>query len=111
MFIEVKRITTTGRGTSNEKPLIQLELIKISDIKACRHWHIGKNDAPVAYEQTLLIMEGGKQGEDKPAVDENNYMDRDNFSQNKKVPTILIQEKYEAFRDRLSTRVPVNKCD
>lgn len=106
MFIEVERITTTGRGTENEKPLVQLELINISTIKACRHWHVGKNEPKPNYSQTILIMDNG--GGQKQEINENNYMNRGDI---KKPSTILIKEKYESFRDRLCTKVPVNKIN
>lgn len=108
MFIEVERITTTGRSTENERPLVQLELINISTIKACRHWYVGKNKPDPGYPQTMLIMDIEKAIKLND-IDANNYMHRD--EKKYKVSTILIKEKYESFRDRLCTKVPVNKVN
>jgi len=107
MFIEVQRITTTGRGTPNEKELCQLELINIGTIRACRHWHVGKGKGNPGYDQTILIMGAPFKNEE---INEHNFsLDKDFSSNKEKVSTILIKEKYEHFRDRLSCKVPVNK--
>lgn len=106
MFIEVQRITTIGRGTIHEKELCQLELINIGTIRACRHWHVGKGKEKPGYDQTILIMGTPFKSEE---INEHNFsMDKD-LGQKEKVSTILIKEKYEDFRDRLSCKVPVNK--
>lgn len=103
MFIEVERITTTGRGTDNEKPLIQLETINVNTIHAFRHWHVGKLKPAPGYDMTILIMKPADSKPEEP-INENNYMNRE---VKKSASTIMIKEKYEHFRDRLSTKVPV----
>ena len=110
MFIEVQRITTTGRGTENEKPLIQLETININTIHAFRHWHVGKKQADPGYDMTILIMEQPKSNKQEE-INEDNYMNRDSIVNKKSAPTIMIKEKYELFRDRLATKVQLRVLD
>ncbi len=105
MFIEVERITTTGRGTENERPLVQLETINVTDIHAFRHWHVGKRQPDPGYDMTILIMEP-PETKKKEVIDSNNYMNRDTIEK-KNTSTIMIKEKYESFRDRLATKVPI----
>lgn len=87
-LVEIKRIISDRE--SNVNTVSRLETIEASDIKGFRAWHKGPKDAAIKGDITILKVK-----------------DKDDPSD--RVKTILIEEKYEDFVNRMSHRVEIKK--
>lgn len=89
-FIEVKRIVTNKMGEKVTVP----ETIAVAEVKTFRPWHKGINDK-FKGDATLVVL----YNKNKVTGDGSEENDEKNLN------TMLINEKYEDLRDRLSGRV------
>lgn len=88
-FIKVQRILNDNDSVNAK---VQSETININDIKGFRSWHKGKNDAHIKGDITLVVMKSTIKIKD---------------SEERKPQTILINEKYEDFEERISQRTTI----
>ena len=97
-FIEVNRVLSDKDTKINTST--QPESIDVSIIESFRGWHKGKNDIGIKGELTLLILKDreNKNPESNSGAEEKN-----------RVRTMLIQESYKDFLNRMSARVVVRK--
>lgn len=100
-FIEIKRIVSDENKMNSAS--VQPESIDISLIESFRGWHKGKNDHGISGEMTLLVL---KDKEKKESSFEKVWE-----IGKPKVRTILIEESYSMFLDRMSARVVVRRLE
>lgn len=87
-FIEIKKVISDKESGVNVSS--RPEGIDISDIKGFRPWHKGKKDNEISGEMTLLKV-----------------IDR----KTEELKTLLIEESYSSFVNRLSYRAVVRKLN
>lgn len=87
-LIEIKRIISDK--STKENIGSRSETIEASDIKGFRAWHKGDKDSAIKGDITILKV-------------------KDKDDQNSRLKTILIEEKYEDFINRMSQHVKVKK--
>lgn len=84
-LVEIKRVISNDEGINTSS---RLETIDISDIKGFRAWHKGAKDAAIKGDMTILKV-------------------KDVSDPNAKPKTVLIEESYDDFLNRMSSRVEV----
>lgn len=89
-LIEINRVLSDEdkNNISTEK-----EVIDVNMIRSFRNWHKGKKDEKIKGEMTLIVL--------KP----------DNPHAATKPRTMLIEEAYENFKNRIGYKVPLHKLD
>lgn len=91
-FIEINRVLSDeNKMNVNTKP----ETIAINSILSYRDWHKGDKDKAIEGPITLIVLKSDSKGGEAP----------------KKTPTMLINEDYNDFRDRLNTKAVVKKLN
>jgi hypothetical protein len=89
-LIEVKRVLSNNEkiNTSSEPEALDINLIQ-----SFRAWHKGSKDNLIEGEMTLVVLKSDKKNEDGT----------------KKTQTMLIEESYKDFLDRMSSRVIIKR--
>lgn len=88
-LIEIKRIISDKdkNNTGSEKEAIDPDMIR-----GIRAWHKGKNDTQIIGDMTLIVLKPDYQ-----------------MSAGSKPRTMLIEENYDDFMNRLAYKVPVHR--
>ena len=92
-FIEIKRVISDKETKKNIGT--QPESIRVSMIESFRAWHKGGNDEKIKGDMTILVLKNS----DKSAE----------LEFKGKVRTMLIEEHYDNFLDRLSAKIIIRK--
>lgn len=88
-LVEIKRVISNDEGINTSS---RLETIEINDIKGFRKWHKGPKDDAIKGDMTILKV-------------------KDSTDPNAKPKTVLIEESYEDFLNRMSSRVEIRKME
>lgn len=120
-FIEVDRVLSNK--VTKENVATERECVDISLIKTFRGWHKGDKDRAISGDMTLLILMPDKDNEFVKKTDEEiermlpNEIDEyekdlEKYNESKKKShSIIIEESYSSFRDRIGTKVVVRKIE
>lgn len=87
-YIEVRRIVSNDEKVNIES---RPEVIEVGKIKSFRAWHKGNKDRLIKGEITILVMKSDK------------------VDPERKIETMLIEEAYSDFIDRMSAKVIVKR--
>lgn len=98
-FIEVDRVLSNK--ITKENVSVERECVDISLIKTFRGWHKGDKDKMIKGDMTILILKP----DEKPA-DQSEQVD-----ELKRPHSMIIEESYSKFRDRISRKVIIRKID
>lgn len=95
-FIEVDRVLSNK--VTKENVATERECVDISLIKTFRGWHKGEKDRAIKGEMTLIILvPDEKTSEEDKSIDKSHSM--------------IIEESFSSFRDRIGTKVVVRKIE
>lgn len=98
-FIEVDRVLSNK--VTKENVSVEKECVDISLIKTFRGWHKGPKDNAIKGDMTILILKP-----DEKPFDDNTAPDA-----TMRPHSMIIEESYSKFRDRMSRKVIVRKLD
>lgn len=110
-FIEIKRVFSDENKVNISS---NAESIDIDLIQSFRGWHKGRNDQQISGDMTLIVLKNTDEPEFfvNEETELNGSMEvEQNRKILKKVKTILIQESYSKFIERMSARVVVRRLE
>lgn len=120
-FIEVDRVLSDK--ITKENVSVEKECVDISLIKTFRGWHKGDKDRMIKGEMTILILKPDFRPEFKKLSDDEkarllpdelkeyeSKLSR-HIDEERKPHSMIIEESYSRFRDRMSRKVIVRKLD
>jgi len=109
-FVEILRVTSDKEKVNDS---VKPETILIDDIKSFRQWHKGRNDSRIKGDMTIIIVKDDKEKKDNELekIDPIYLTEEEKQSLKPKVKTILIEENYNDFLNRMSAHVPIRKLD
>lgn len=88
------------------------EVILIDDIKSFRAWHKGDNDRYIPGDMTIIVLKPLPEKEVEEVILHETPAEKAQREKDKKrFRTILIEESFRDFRDRINAKVPVRKLD
>lgn len=125
-FIEVRRVLSNKLTKENES--IELETIDVSLIKTFRAWHKGAKDSAISGDMTILILKPDEKPiRDFKALSEDDVQgllpndkikyakEKDLYEkellESKRTHSMIIQDNYSEFADRLSAKVTVKRVN
>jgi hypothetical protein len=103
-FIEVKRVVSENNINVGSRP----ESYPIDSIFTFREWHKGKNDNFIQGDMTIIVFRPKEKTGKTAVIGENGDITERSIDKNK-LKTILIEESYESFLNRMSSYVPVRR--
>ena len=94
-FIEVDRVLSNK--VTKENVSTERECVDISLIKTFRGWHKGPKDRAIKGDMTILILVPTEKTEEEDSLNKSHSM--------------IIEESFSSFRDRIGTKVVVRKIE
>lgn len=125
-FIEVRRVLSNK--VTKENVSIELETLDVSLIKSFRAWHKGPKDTAIKGDMTILILKPDEKPIkefrevsqdtlermlpneiDKYSKDKEAYEKA--LAESKKAHSMIIQESYSVFAEKMGTKVVVRRLN
>lgn len=99
-MIEVRRVLSDNlkNNTKSEPEVLDLNLIS-----SFRGWHKGNKDAAIAGPMTIIVL--------KDIKNNNNEKNEDGEDKKRVIKTMLIEESYTSFLERMSTKVVIKRLN
>lgn len=94
-FIEVDRVLSNK--VTKENVSTERECVDISLIKTFRGWHKGPKDRAIKGDMTILILVPSEKIEEDDSLNKSHSM--------------IIEESFSSFRDRIGSKVVVRKIE